>query len=261
LPYTAVSDFVQGDDDNEVADTVDLDIAVWPNAVAGQCNVQMDLYVFNDGNTLIGASAAFHWNEPSLELDSARFSPYADSIFDMMSFVYRNNSRDSSNQYQGFTFTGLTITPPGFPPRPARALWASYYFTLEDWNTGDSFVVDTIAWTDSHVLEFAQGTAGASYRPYWAGSKVIKYTAPPCCVLRTGDASCSGSDEPTIGDFNRIVDFLFISYAPLCCVEEADVNQSGGANPTAADVTIGDASYLQDYLFMTGPSLGLPDCF
>jgi hypothetical protein len=36
--------------------------------------------------------------------------------------------------------------------------------------------------------------------------------------------------------------------------------QSGGLDPTEADITIGDISTLIDYLFITGPMLGLPDC-
>ncbi len=44
------------------------------------------------------------------------------------------------------------------------------------------------------------------------------------------------------------------------CVTECDINQSGGRQATWEDVTIGDISYLIDYLFITGPSLGLNDC-
>jgi hypothetical protein len=44
------------------------------------------------------------------------------------------------------------------------------------------------------------------------------------------------------------------------CPTEADVNQSGSLAPTCDEVTISDISILIDYLFITGPSLGLPDC-
>jgi len=43
-------------------------------------------------------------------------------------------------------------------------------------------------------------------------------------------------------------------------VAEADLNQSGGADPNCDDLTIGDISILIDYLFITGPELGLADC-
>jgi len=36
--------------------------------------------------------------------------------------------------------------------------------------------------------------------------------------------------------------------------------QSGGANPICTDITIGDIAILIDYLFITGTSLGLPEC-
>ncbi len=86
---------------------------------------------------------------------------------------------------------------------------------------------------------------------------------PPCCVGRVGDANGSGDDEPSIGDVSVMIDAKFIS--GLCdgilgCPTEADINQSGGANPICDDVTIGDISRLIDYLFITGPPLGLPDC-
>jgi hypothetical protein len=84
-----------------------------------------------------------------------------------------------------------------------------------------------------------------------------------CCLVRVGDANSQGGDEPTIGDVSVLIDAKFI--AGICdgnmgCLQEADVNQSGGVNPVCDDVTIGDISILIDYLFITGSSLGLPDC-
>ncbi len=83
-----------------------------------------------------------------------------------------------------------------------------------------------------------------------------------CCVGRVGDANGAGGDEPTIGDISVLIDALFISgnTGVISCLTEADINQSGGANPTAGDITIGDISVLIDYLFVTGPTLGLPNC-
>ena len=83
-----------------------------------------------------------------------------------------------------------------------------------------------------------------------------------CCVGRVGDANGQGGDEPTIGDVSTIIDALFItgSSDPLICLAEADINQSGGADPVFEDITVGDISALVDYLFITGPSLGLGEC-
>ena len=84
-----------------------------------------------------------------------------------------------------------------------------------------------------------------------------------CCIGRVGDANGSGDDEPTIGDVSTMIDARFITgtcEGILACLAEADINQSGGANPTCDDITIGDISILIDYLFITGQSLGLPSC-
>ena len=83
-----------------------------------------------------------------------------------------------------------------------------------------------------------------------------------CCEGRVGDANGIGGDEPTIGDIETMIDALYTSGSPdpIACLDEADVNQSGGTAPTFEDITISDISILIDYLFITGPSLGLPDC-
>ena len=85
-----------------------------------------------------------------------------------------------------------------------------------------------------------------------------------CCRGRVGDANGSGEDEPTIGDVSVLIDAKFITGACtgiVACLSEADVNQSGGANPVCDDITIGDISILIDYLFITGSgSMTLPNC-
>ena len=81
-----------------------------------------------------------------------------------------------------------------------------------------------------------------------------------CCVGKVGDANGSGEDEPTIGDISVMIDAKFITGACISsgpganirCLAEADINQSGGVNPTCDDITIGDISLLIDGGFITG---------
>ena len=80
-----------------------------------------------------------------------------------------------------------------------------------------------------------------------------------CCVGLVGNVNNAGGDEPTISDVAWLIDHLFITKPELPCLPEADVNQSGGENPTYGDITIGDVSTLIDYLFISGGSLN--DCF
>ena len=76
-----------------------------------------------------------------------------------------------------------------------------------------------------------------------------------CCVGMVGDANDSGEDVPTIGDITTLIDHLFLSGAPLGCLVECDINQSGSRYPTAEDITIGDVTALIDHLFISGTAL------
>ncbi len=79
-----------------------------------------------------------------------------------------------------------------------------------------------------------------------------------CCQVRVGDVNGVGGDEPTIGDISMLIDHLFVSGLTLNCLQEADVNQSGGRYPTLDDITIGDISTLIDHLFISQTALN--DC-
>jgi hypothetical protein len=93
-------------------------------------------------------------------------------------------------------------------------------------------------------------------------SSIFTVTFSGCCSDRVGDVNNSGDDEPTIGDISLLIDAKFISgnCDGIACMQEADVNQSGGVEPVCDDISIGDISQLIDYLFITGSSLGLNDC-
>lgn len=97
----------------------------------------------------------------------------------------------------------------------------------------------------------------------WGGVYIddIKY-GPYCCEGFVGDANGDGQDQPSLGDIALMIDAKFISMncELLNCMSEADVNHSGGAEPTCDDISIGDISYLIDYLFIAGPSIGLSEC-
>ncbi|MCX6835021.1 MAG: FG-GAP-like repeat-containing protein [candidate division Zixibacteria bacterium] len=69
-----------------------------------------------------------------------------------------------------------------------------------------------------------------------------------CCQARVGDANGVGTypQEVTISDIQLLVTAKFIvgSCAALPCLAEADVNQSGEADPTCNDITISDIQTL-----------------
>ncbi len=84
-----------------------------------------------------------------------------------------------------------------------------------------------------------------------------------CCEGLVGNANGLGDDAPTLGDIAVIVDAIFRTGSCtglIDCLAEADVDQSGGFDPTCDDLTIADVSILIDYLYITGPGLSLPQC-
>ncbi|MCD6249107.1 MAG: hypothetical protein J7J98_02085 [candidate division Zixibacteria bacterium] len=267
----AQAEFVQDAGDNLAADTMDMVISVAPDAGSGLFNVQLDLYLFNDGNNLIAMAGGYAWDNPHLRMDSAVLSPLASSAFNFATFCYDKNTLDTTNHYRRFPFVGLSMTWPYLAPQAERNLLVSYYFTVDEWSANDTIVFDTMTYSAGTILVLSSGRgAGAlgdysEHKPMWTGPKVV-YDTPSqtCCVQRVGDADGLNGDEPTIGDLTVMIDAKFISgYCDgiIACLAEADINLSGGADPTCDDITMGDIAILQDYLFITGSSLGLDDCF
>jgi|GEM_PF-4194419 len=101
------------------------------------------------------------------------------------------------------------------------------------------------------------------YPAFWVFGETGQCQAT-CCVERVGDANGQGGDEPTISDISVMIDAKFITgtcEGKIACLAEADVNQSGGTDPTCDDITISDISSLIDYLFITGPETAtLAEC-
>ncbi|MFZ5979925.1 MAG: hypothetical protein ACOYVF_04775 [Candidatus Zixiibacteriota bacterium] len=70
-----------------------------------------------------------------------------------------------------------------------------------------------------------------------------------CCEGTTGNVNCSEYEDPDISDITRLIDFLYLSHIPLCCLEEADCNGSGG-EPDISDIT-----KLIDFLYLSHSQL------
>jgi hypothetical protein len=127
-------------------------------------------------------------------------------------------------------------------------------------------VFTTVRGVESHQIS-AEDTVITEAQPFvvggWGGVYVddVRYEGL-CCADRVGDPNGLGGDEPTLGDIMMLVNAKYIAMTceVLPCMTEADVNQSGGANPVCDDITLVDIMTLVSYLYIVGPSLGLPDC-
>ncbi|UCC43744.1 MAG: hypothetical protein JSU65_11550, partial [Candidatus Zixiibacteriota bacterium] len=67
-----------------------------------------------------------------------------------------------------------------------------------------------------------------------------------CCVNLTGNVDNDPEDICDIGDLTKLIDFLFISYTPPVCMEEANCDGS-----TDGVVDMGDLTKLIDFLFIS----------
>ena len=65
-----------------------------------------------------------------------------------------------------------------------------------------------------------------------------------CCVNLTGNVDCDPTDASDISDLSALIDNLYISFTPLCCQKEANVDGQPG-------IDISDLSALIDYLYIS----------
>lgn len=66
----------------------------------------------------------------------------------------------------------------------------------------------------------------------------------PCCVGLSGNIDCSDGDGVDISDLSALIDYLYISFAPQCCPEEANTDGQPGTD-------IADLAALIDYLYVS----------
>lgn len=67
-----------------------------------------------------------------------------------------------------------------------------------------------------------------------------------CCVGASGNVDCSAGDGVDISDLSALIDYLYISFTPLCCKKEANID-----GDLSAGVDISDLSALIDYLYIS----------
>jgi len=90
-------------------------------------------------------------------------------------------------------------------------------------------------------------SASGDYSP---ASAVVEVNLASCCQGQVGDVNGLHGDEPTIGDIAMLINYLFINFTEPPCLAEADVNQSGGLNPTRPDISIADIAILINHLYI-----------
>jgi hypothetical protein len=67
-----------------------------------------------------------------------------------------------------------------------------------------------------------------------------------CCQGNSGNVDCDPDDIVDISDITALIDYLYISFAPLCCHGEANIDGDPGRN-----VDIADLSAIIDFLYLS----------
>jgi hypothetical protein len=147
--------------------------------------VSVDVYFFNDAQTIIAGSLIFAWNYPGLEFDSLVSTPEADSAFDMVVGVSRNLS--NTNHYQALGAIALDTF--ALNPSPVPQKIATYLFHLNEWQEGDSIHFDTIS--HEAVRPAFVDTKSREYLVAWRGRTSIELKK--CNITSTDPPSTDGS--------------------------------------------------------------------
>ncbi len=85
--------------------------------------------------------------------------------------------------------------------------------------------------------------------PYWDGPHC--FTIHYCCQGTTGDIA-GDNGEVDVTDIGRMVDYLFLSLAPLACESSANINYPGSGYPVTDEIVdIVDLQLLIDNQFLT----------
>ena len=152
----------------------------------------IELWCFNDVDSIV-VQAGFEWSSSMvLELDSAKASPLVKSI-SAMQILYDQYSVVTSNANHRAMFAFISFAGERIPPSNKRQLLATYYFSVAGWGLSDSIVVDSAQWDDGSEMLFAyrDGTEWTAYQPVWLWGDKPLVIHEPCWG---GD--CDGDGVP-----------------------------------------------------------------
>jgi hypothetical protein len=130
--------------------------------------VSVDVYFFNDAQTIMAGSLIFAWSHPGLEYDSLVSTPEADSAFEMVIGLARNFSNANHTQ----TLGAISVDTLALLQAPAPQKIATYFFHLNEWQEGDSIHFDTISYEG--VRPAFVNTESKEYLVAWRGRTSIE---------------------------------------------------------------------------------------
>lgn len=155
--------------DNGTPDTVRLVVSN-TMMMGNDLKVTLDLWVYNDVQTLASIGVGFGWLSPNLVMDSAQFEPVANTAFDFVQFLFLGNDIAQTNAAKQFQFAGSRLLGSGLVMDPAASKHiATYWMTFTNWTINDSIVIDTAS-VGNTGYSFVDVVGSKSYFPVFAGT-------------------------------------------------------------------------------------------
>ncbi len=239
----AMAQFTQDPHDHGAADTIQLVFSQVPDFTTNQVHLRADLWVFMDADTLTGCSMGFTWDNPNLQMDSARATPFVNGGFDFGRYLYENSSIAVTNANQRFLFAGVSNDSIGLRPTPERQLWASYYFTVSSWDSCDSIVIDTLTYSGGSDYRFV-AYGNFSYKAYFDGPSRTRDTScalPSNLVLSTDSLhfeATAGSSAPSPQTFDIMTDNDPLSFSLVESASWFSLSPIFGSTPQTVTVFV-----------------------
>jgi len=150
-----------------VRDTLALAVSM-PPLPGVRSSVVIECWLYSD-DTVVSYSVGFTWDNPKMRIDSATASPIIGGTEDQ-AFLLSNDDLMTSNLNRTFVLAGFS-SGPGIPgDNNSRRLWATYYFSVENWYNTDTISINVLP--DSQI-EFGFVSPGpfypVKYRPFFDG--------------------------------------------------------------------------------------------
>ena len=230
-------------DEGGAKDTVDMIVTIQPDSANGILQLQLELWVFDDADTINGASIGFGWDNPKLQMDSAKATSVMTDAFTPPVFFDSDNI-DTTNERQRFQVVGIRLFTPGLWPHPVRQHWATYDFSLAtDWNTSEVIHIDTFAYSSGTKYKFVSSTGG-DYFPVWKGGLTVTDVNPslPKNIVLSEDtltfSAIEGESSPPSQTFDISSDGENFAFELFDGATWLLKNPSTGTTPETIDVSI-----------------------
>jgi hypothetical protein len=124
--------------------------------------------VFVDADNLASMTFGWKWDDPNLQMDSAR--AFGDFAAMNLIFFYLDDQIATTNDSQIAVLNGVSFGS-GYPPAPAWRLCATYYMTLANWTTArGSINIDSVTHPSYTQTEYIFAPVSTTdYKPIWGG--------------------------------------------------------------------------------------------